>query len=244
MKKTTLAVPAGSARVDAFLAEARVSGRSTAVLSMEGPGFRPVPQGSGVAEGSGSAETPDDAEVPGEDMDGNAAARIPWNPLSFASARAAIIEAETALGGSIDELALFADPPGDRDGIVDLSPKAIESAALAWAAGWAELIREAAKRFGERGGGSIVLVVVQSERGPLGAMAAGALAGLAEGMISVGSGLVRFIAVGDESDQPDLLARYVIKSLDEASRSTGRPAGRDAGRMQRFGGRSNLFGRG
>ena len=160
---------------------------------------------------------------------------IPWNPLSFASARVAIIEAETALGGSLDELVLFADPPENPVGIVELTPKVIEGAALSWAAGWSELIREAAKRFAEHGGGTIILVVVQAERGPLGAMAAGALLGLAEGILSVGCGSVRFIAVRDESGQSDLLARHVIRMLDESPR--------DQGKVQRFGGRSNLFGR-
>jgi hypothetical protein len=201
-----LAVPAGSARVDAFVSEARVSGRSTAILSIEP---------------SGQAGTDDPL--------------IPWNPLSFASARVAIIEAETVLGGSLDELVMFADPPEDQTGIVELTPKALESAALSWAAGWAELIREAAKRFTERGGGTILLVVVHAERGPLGAMAAGALIGLAEGMLSVGCGPVKFIAVRDESGQPDMLARLVVRTLDEPPR--------DQGKVQRFGGRSNLFGR-
>ena len=196
--------------MDAFVSEARVTGRSTAVLSI------------------GSAASP-----PGET--GTDIPAIPWNPLSFASARVAIIEAETALGGSLDELVLFADPPEDPTGIVDLTPKALEGAALSWAAGWAGLIREAARRFAERGGGTIILVVVQADRGPLGAMAAGALLGLAEGVLSVGCGSVRFIAVRDESGQPDLLARHAVRTLDEPPR--------DQGKVQRFGGRSNLFGR-
>ena len=213
-----MAVPAGSARVSAFVAEARVAGRTTAELHIEGPQ---------AAAPRGEAEPEADGE--------NRTLSIPWNPLSFASARAAIIEAETVLGGSLDELVLFADPPADPTGIADLTPKAIEGAALAWAAGWTELVREAAKRFGERGGGSIVLVIVQAERGPLGSMAAGALLGLAEGMLRSGGNTVRLMALRDESGQPDLLARYVVKSLDET--------GRDSGKIQRFGGRSGLFGR-
>jgi hypothetical protein len=160
---------------------------------------------------------------------------IPWNPLSFASARAALMEAETSLGGVLDELVIFADPPADATGITGLTPRIIERVVLEWAAGYAELIREAAKRFVERGGGSIVLVLVQAERGPLGAMAAGALTGLAEGLFVAGTSLVRFSAIRDESGQPDLLARQVIKTLDEPSR--------DPGKVQRFGNRPGFFGR-
>ncbi len=206
-----MAVPDASARVDAFLAEARVSGRTTATLAVAG---------------SDAAESADAAETAGS---------VPWNPLSFASARAALVEAETLLGGSIHELVIIADPPADTQGIAGLSPKAIEGAVLVWAAGHAELLREAVKRFSERGGGSIILVVVHANRGPLGAMAAGALLGLAEGMLSVGCGDVRFTAVRDESDQPDLLARQLVKLLDEPPK--------ESGRIQRFGGRTGIFGR-
>lgn len=171
---------------------------------------------------------------PGSELVVVAGAGLPWNPLSFASARAAIIEAETALGGSLDELVIFADPPSDATGIADLTPRAIEHAALEWAAGYAELVREAAKRLAERGGGAIVLVVVHSERGPLGAMAAGALTGLAEGMLVCGTASVRFYAIRDESGQPDLLARHIVKTLDESPK--------DSGKIQRFGNRSGFFG--
>ncbi len=160
---------------------------------------------------------------------------IPWNPLSFASARAALMEIETRFGGALEELVMFADPPADTAGITGVTPRAIEHAVLEWAAGYAELIREAAKRFAERGGGSIVLVLVQAERGPLGAMACGALTGLAEGIFVAGTPLVRFSAIRDESGQPDLLARQVIKTLDEPSR--------DPGKIQRFGNRPGFFGR-
>lgn len=135
----------------------------------------------------------------------------------------------------LDELVIFVDPPTDATGITGLTPRIIEHAVLEWAAGYAELIREATKRFAERGGGSIVLVIVQAERGPLGAMASGALTGLAEGLFVTGTPLVRFSAIKDESGQPDLLARQVIKILDEPTRDTGK--------IQRFGNRPGFFGR-
>jgi len=203
-------------RVSAFVTEARVAGRKTAVLHL-------VEAGPEKAEGA-DANQQDAVEL-----------TVPWNPLSFASARAALLEAETALGGVLDELVIFADPPSDVTGITGLTPRTIERTVLEWAAGYAELIREAAKRFAERGGGSIVLVIVQAERGPLGAMASGALTGLAEGLFVAGTPLVRFSAIRDESGQPDLLARQVIKTLDEPSR--------DSGKLQRFGNRSGFFGR-
>jgi hypothetical protein len=206
VKKTTLAVPAGSPRVDAFVAEARVSGRSVMELAIA---------------------------VSNDQRTG-----LAWNPLSFASARAALIEAETALG-SLDELVIFADPPAGPPAIVDATPRDIEHAVLTWAAGYAELIREAAKRFGERGGGTIVLAVVDEDRGPLGSMAAGALLGLAEGLLAADQGVARYLAIRDGSGQPDLLARQVVKVLDEGSdRARGRA------QVQKFGGRSGLFGRG
>jgi hypothetical protein len=218
-----LAVPAGTARTEAFAAEARVSGRAVAAL-----GLARRAAGQGGTTGTIGSTVPDGAT-------GSDGAPIAWNPQSFASARAAIIEAETALGGRLDELVVFADPPAGPGRLADLSPGSVELAALEWAAGYTQLIREAARRFEDTGSGSIVLVIAQAERGPLGAMAAGALAGLAEGVAASGPGTVRFIAIKDESDQPDLLARYVVKSLDEPSR--------DAGRVQRFSGRSGLFGR-
>ncbi len=193
-----------------------MTGRNTAVLHL-------VEAGPEKAEGAETGK-PDSGLV-----------SIPWNPLSFASARAALMEAETALGGLLDELVIFADPPADATGITVLTPRAIERAVLEWAAGYAELMREAAKRFAERGGGSIVLVLVQADRGPLGAMASGALTGLAEGLFVSGTPLVRFSAIRDESGQPDLLARQVIKTLDEPSR--------DPGKIQRFGNRPGFFGR-
>jgi len=212
VKKTTLAVPAGTERVKAFAAEAKVSGRAVASLRLVEPG-----------EPASGDEPGDGADV------------IDWNPLSFASARAAVLEAETAFGGRLDELVIFADPPADAAGIVDQTPASIERAAMEWAAGYAELIREAAKRLDERGGGTIALIVAQAERGPIGSMAAGALLGLAEGLVRSAPGKVRFVGAKDESDQADLLARQVVKTLDEEPRETRR--------LLRLGGRGSLFSR-
>ncbi len=215
VKKTTLVVPAGSTRVEAFISEARVSGRATASLHIVEPG---LPR----------AEA--DSDEPKAESEG-----VPWNPLSFASARAAILEAETMLGGRLDELLIFADPPSETTSLADATPCAIERTALEWASGYAELIREMARRMADNGAGTIAIVVIQAERGPLGSMAAGALVGLAESLVTLGSAPVRYIGVKDESGQPDLLASYMVKTLDDTSR--------ESGRLQRFSGRGGLFGR-
>ncbi|TFG83502.1 MAG: hypothetical protein E4H20_05370 [Spirochaetales bacterium] len=221
MKKTTLAVPAGIPEVEAFRSEAKVTGRDL-VLASRGRSAPPE-----------TIHEPDEAAPPADSR-----AILAWDSLSFASARAVVLEAENELGGHLDELVLFADPPRDDTPFIDATPRAIEETALSWAAGHAELIREAARRFSERGGGTVVLVITERpERGPLGSMAAGALLGLAEGLIaSAGSAdsSWRFIAVLDESGQPDLVARYVAKLLDEPPRDTGK--------VLRHSGRAGLFG--
>jgi hypothetical protein len=155
--------------------------------------------------------------------------------MSFASARAALIEAETALGGSLDELVVFVDPPVDARPVAELSPKDIEASALTWAAGHVGLVRETARRFMEKNGGTIALVIVHAERGPLGAVAESAMMGLAEGMMANAQGKVRFIAFRDESSQPEVLARQLARSLDDP--------GKDAGRLQRVGGKAGFFSR-
>jgi hypothetical protein len=200
------------------MTEAVASGRSVAGLAVVGPGREQL-------------------AAPGDEEGGDAVPpSIPWNPMSFASARAAIIEAETALGGALDELVVFVDPPGDSRPVAELSPREIEASALTWAAGHVELVREAARRFIEKDGGTIVLVIVHAERGPLGAVAENAMTGLAEGMLASAQAKVRFVAFRDESAQPELTARQIARSLDETAR--------DAGRIQRIGGKAGFFNRG
>jgi hypothetical protein len=226
VKKTTLALPAGLPELEAFCAEARILGRQLTLAAKEGA----------AADGQNPA-----AREPAQDP-GESAAAVPpplrWNPLSFASARALILEAENALGGRLDELVIFADPPPDTSPLADASPRDIEAGILAWAAGHAELIREAARRFRDQGGGTIALVLTErANRGPLSSMAAGALLGLAEGLLAAAGGASsswRFMALRDESGQPDLVARQLAKLLEEPPK--------DVGRMQRCGSRAGLFG--
>lgn len=227
MKKTTLALPAGLPELEAFCAEARILGRQLTLAAKEGAAVGAAP-GSGATSGAGQAEAQPDAVAP----------PLRWNPLSFASARALILEAENSLGGRIDELVIFADPPPDASPLADASPRDIEAGILAWAAGHAELIREAARRFRDQGGGLIALVLTERpNRGPLSAMAAGALLGLAEGLLAAAGGASsswRFVALRDESGQPDIVARQLAKLLEEPPK--------DQGKMQRCGSRAGLFG--
>ncbi|MFH2115147.1 MAG: hypothetical protein ABIJ86_11645, partial [Spirochaetota bacterium] len=75
---------------------------------------------------------------------------ISWYPGSFASTKAALIEAETALGGTVNEAILFIDPPstgGKR--LSDLSLGQIEAASATWITGYAQLLRELGRRFAE-----------------------------------------------------------------------------------------------
>lgn len=237
MKKTTLALPSTDSRAAALASLAAETGRLAATLRLSA---------TGSSGGSRADDEPAEAEI-GAPSD--AVAAIPWNPLSFASARAALVEAETALGGRLDEVVVFADPPPGPIGLAEARPAEIERTALEWAAGYAQLLREALRRLAERDGGTVALVLTEADRGPLGAMAAGALAGLAEALAagmaagssgaqgggSGGAAAVRFIAVRDESGLPDAAARHALRLLDEPPR--------DPGKVQRFTGRAGLFGR-
>jgi hypothetical protein len=229
VKKTTLALPAGLPELEAFCSEARILGRQLALAAKDGatPGGSP---GGAATGGTGQADAQQDA--------GGSSPPLRWNPLSFASARALVLEAENALGGRLDELVIFADPAPDTLPLADAAPRDIEAGILAWAAGHAELIREAARRFRDQGGGTIALVLTErANRGPLSSMAAGALVGLAEGLLAAAGGASsswRFIALRDESGQPDIVARHLAKLLEEPPK--------DLGKMQRCGSRAGLFG--
>jgi len=190
-----------------------------------------------VTGGRPPAAGSDPLVPPPESPDASVPPPIPWNPLSYASARAAIVEAENALGAPLDELVVFVDPPADAATFAELTPRDIEGAVLSGVAGVAELLREAARRFMARGSGTVALVVAaRPGRGPLSAMVAGALDGLSEGLAATGGGSSwRFVAIRDESDQPEPLARFVLRALDEPPR--------EQGKVLRHTGRSGLFGR-
>lgn len=224
-----MALPAQHPAALAFLSEARVAGRAAALAAFGRPGPDGKPAGD---EGPGSEP---DAEAGAERA---AQAALSWDPLSFPSARALILEAENRLGGRLDELVAFADPPELPGALAEAAPRDIEAWALRWAAGYAQLAREASKRFRERGSGTFVLIIGEREgRGALASMAYGALRGLAEGLAreaAAPGSPWRFIALRDESGQPDLAARHALKLLDETPKDCSKPF--------RFSGRSGLFG--
>lgn len=235
MEKTTLALPAQHPASLAFLSEARVAGRLAALAAFgrPGPDGRPAddePRGPDSVQASGP-----DPESAGERA---AQATLSWDPPSFPSSRALVLEAENRLGGRLDELVAFADPPELPGALAEAAPRDIEAWALRWAAGYAQLAREASKRFRERGSGTFILIIGEREgRGALASMAYGALRGLAEGLAreaAAPGSRWRFIALRDESGQPDLVARHVVKLLDETPKDCSKPF--------RFSGRSGLFG--
>ena len=160
---------------------------------------------------------------------------VPWNPRSFVSAKAALMETETAAGGRLDEAVLMADPPAMKASLNEASPRDVEDMINAWVSGWVHLLRETVSRMAGHGG-SIILIVRHTDRGPLGAMAASAIFGLAEGMLQASASGVRFTAIRDESDNPDALARHVLRLLDEPQKDTGK--------LLKFTGKTGLFGRG
>jgi hypothetical protein len=160
---------------------------------------------------------------------------INWNPGSFASTKAALIEAETALLGTVNEAIVFIDPSCGGRRLSDLTLGQIEAACTTWITGYAQLLRELGRRFAERGSGLILVVLLPGERGPLGAMATGAIEALACSLASQTGEAYRFFALRDESGQPELLARYIMKILDEPPR--------DSSKLLRHGGRLSLFGK-
>lgn len=158
-----------------------------------------------------------------------------WNPGSFASTKAALIEAETALGGIVNEAIVFIDPPGNGGRLPALSLGQIDAATTTWITGYTQLLRELGRRFSEHGSGLILVVLLPGERGPLEAMAVGAMEALACSLSAQTGEAYRLFAVRDESGQPELLARYLMKILDEQPR--------DSAKLLRHGGRITLFGK-
>jgi hypothetical protein len=183
---------------------------------------------------------PDDQEMQDQGLAGKTATWldhpvISWNPASFASTKAALIEAETTLGGTVHEAIVFIDPLAKGKRLPDLSLGQIEAATTTWITGFAQLLRELGRRFSDQGSGLILVVLLPGERSPLGAMAAGAMEALACALASQTGEAYRILAVRDESGQPEMLARYILKILDEQPR--------DSTRLLRHGGRINLFGK-
>jgi len=187
--------------------EARASDRLLAIGALQ-PEY-----GSAATQTAHSAENPEES--------------IAWNPLSFASARAAVLEAENAVGSALSELVLVADPPRDEPAFLDLAPAQLEKRILYWTAGYAQFVREAAKAMSAKGSGTLVLAIVSSvQQGLCSAMAAAALEAMASSILEQNPGGMlgscRFIAIKDESDNPETLAKAVIKAMDDPPRNAGK----------------------
>lgn len=256
MKKTTLTISVASAYTDALIHDAQTSGRTLLAIQAQPDSRRSASHSDARIETQArpgitvltESETDDQPDMETEIQSPTSSADdeisspmdnlavISWNPGSFASTKAALIEAETALGGTVNEAILFIDPPSSGSPrLSDLSLGQIEATSSIWITGYAQLLRELGRRFAERGSGLILVVFLSSDRDPLGAMAAGAIEALACSLASQTTEAYRLFTVRDESGQPELLARYLMKVLDEPPR--------DSSKLLRHGGRINLFGK-
>lgn len=201
--------------------EARVSGRQIIELTVTDPTQSDPGQASSML--AHGVET------------GSRNRCLAWNPGSWASSRTVLIETETALNGHLDEVVIFVDPDGGSDQDAVPSMAGIDSICMEWIAGYACLISEAIQLFKGREMGTILVVIMATERSALGSMAAAALEAFAASLIGTYRQHPRMMAVRDESAQPDVLARYLIKLLSAPPR--------DSTRVLKHGGKMNLFGR-
>ena len=121
MEKTTLVVPAGFPAAEAFARLARDSGRRPAMLAIAGQ----APDTGKMADGDEVDGL--DASTAATDAAGAktgaapATGAVPWNPRSFVSAKAALMETETAARGRLDEAVLMADPPAMKASLNEAS---------------------------------------------------------------------------------------------------------------------------
>ncbi len=213
--------PAANSLIQAFVAEAPISDRMIIVAR---PGSR---------ESTGTSPEPASGEEPPLELP---CIQVEWNPLSYASTRGAWQQAENLAESCPDELIVLVAPPNDMRTLSDCSQRELERSTLASGSALAGLIQEACRRFAENGAGSIVIALCPAiEAGPLPCLAIGAAAGLVEGILAIRPQGLRFMAVRDESNQPDLLVRYLIKILDESPK--------DISKLLKHTGRSGLFGR-
>ncbi|MBU0935525.1 MAG: hypothetical protein KKI09_10615 [Spirochaetes bacterium] len=227
----------------AFAAEAPVSGR-TLVLAASDSSAKADAADAGKPKSASCKKTAAAADTaqPGEQT----APVYCWNPLSWAGASALWQELENQLAGPADELIVLVDPQLSAAGILDCSPRDIERNALAFGSGLVRLLQMALERFAERKRGTVLLLLscsvysteegAGSTNGLLRMMAQGTAAGLAEGLLAAAlpEGC-RLAVLRDESAMPDLLARHVVKLLDDWPKDTSK--------ILRFTGRSGLFNR-
>jgi hypothetical protein len=213
VKKTTLIAPFDDPLALAIAGEARVQGRTVAAL-LPGTGARKP----------AAPDAPEDRP-------------IFWNPPSYVSARAAVLEAVVRFG-PLDEAVFVAAPvaaPGLAAKPAELERFLHERVLAAF---W--LARELMSHFSERRRGRLVFVLAdrgQSPREPAAAAAFGALeafaASLTEGLQDAPYDIW---TVRDSCPQDDLAAQYVSKLLDASG-------DRKAGHVLKYTGKVGIFNR-
>lgn len=234
MKKTTLVAPYDEPLARAVAAEARVLGRSVAALL---PGADAVRQAR-----KGRREESPELEASDTDLRSASEERpIPWNPSSFVSARAAVLEASVRFG-SVDEAVLVISP-GSAPGLT-AKPAELERILQDRVLSVLWLARELLTHFTARGsaGGPGRLIFVLADRGqlprdPVGAAAFGAVSSFASALAeSAPDAPYDIWTVQDSCPQDDLAAQYLSRILQA-------PPERRPGRVLRFTGRNPLFNR-
>lgn len=179
-----------------------------------------------------------DSAINTEDQPETRDASIIWNPESFASSRAAIIEAERAFGSPISEIVLVADFPESQVYLNRSSPAELEQAISFWITGYAHMAREAINAISSRSHGVFTVLIQARETGDLLAnMGMAAMEGLANALLAQSSqgmfGSCRFLAIKDESENTEGMARSLLKHLDNPPKFNGK--------IIRQGGKAFLF---
>ena len=227
MKKTTLIAPFDDPLALALAGEARVLGRSIAALL---PGSAVAREGKPGSKKSETAPEAEQTERP-----------IAWNPPSYVSARAAVLEACVRFG-AVDEAVIVASP-GPAPGLT-AKPAEIEKVfhdrvlSVIWLV--RELLTTFAGRAEGREPGRLILVLADrglENREPVSAGAFGALRSFAVSLAETASDAPYDVwTVQDSCPQDDLAAHYIAKLLDA-------PRDRRGDRVVRFTGRGGIFNR-
>lgn len=221
MKKTTLIAPFDDPLALAAAGEARILGRSVAAL---------LPRAANSGGGKAEAAAGESRDFP-----------ISWNPPSYVSARAAVLEAAVRYG-AVDEAVIVASP-GPAPGL-DAKPAEIEKVVHDRVLGVFWLARELIAKFSERdpsrGPGRLVFVLAdrgEPLRGPIAAAAFGALESFSESLTEISQDSPYDVwTVQDSCPQDDLTAQFIARILETAR-------DRKTNRVVKFSGKSGFFNR-
>lgn len=232
VKKTTIVAPYDDPLALAVAGEARVLGRSVAVLL---PVSTPTRERKKVGRERPAEAAPEPGSAVPEERP------IAWNPPSFVSARTAVLEASVRFG-SVDEAVLVLSL-GPAPGLT-AKPSEIEKILQDRVLSFIWLVRELLTHFSARGtaGGSGRLILVLADRGqsprdPVAAAAFGALSAFAASLAETPPDAPYDVwVVQDSCPQDDLAAQYLSRILQA-------PPERRPGRVLRFTGKNPLFNR-